>query len=148
MAAALRAAADKGDIAEVSRLLEVQDAATLRKIINSQDSETDLAPLTLAAAGGHQNCVAALLAARANPDLSVEDAGNRTALHMAAYDAHVEVAQLLLEARADACLMSSGGTPSDIVSQRAKEWRIGGGDGEEDIDRLNKILALLSGADR
>ena len=27
----------------------------------------------------------------ADPDLTAEDAGNRTALHMAAYDAHVEV---------------------------------------------------------
>ena len=36
----------------------------------------------------------------ANPDLSVEDAGNRTALHMAAYDAHVEVPTLLAHSAA------------------------------------------------
>ena len=68
-------------------------------------------------------------------------------------------------ASADGTEASSKAEP--FRSTRAKEWRIGGGDGEEDspaavtpypgglllrifedIDRLNKILALLSGADR
>ena len=33
----------------------------------------------------------------ADPDLTAEDAGNRSALHLAAYDGHVEAITLLLE---------------------------------------------------
>ena len=65
--------------------------------------------------------------------------------------------KLLLEARADAEASSTGGTAKDIVSQRqgmaeplfqelvcdpfrAKEWRIGGGDGEEELKQAYASL--------
>eukprot|EP00434_Breviolum_minutum_P012790 symbB.v1.2.011272.t1/scaffold753.1/size277516/8 len=144
--AALRCAAEKGDINELQKRLEVNED-TLRTLINAQDPETDLTPLALAASSGHCQCVSALLAKRADPNVVIEDAGNRTALHMAAYDAHVEVVEMLLEARADANATCTAGTAKDIVLQRAKEWRVGGGDGEEDIDRLQKVLVSGDFAD-
>ncbi|CAJ1363970.1 unnamed protein product [Effrenium voratum] len=138
--AALRSAAERGDAEALRKAL---DAAS-SKDINAQDLDSDLTPLALAAQGGHTACVRLLLTARADPDVVSEDAGNRAALHFAAYEGHVEVVRLLMQARADAAASSTGGTAADIARQRAKEWRIGGGDGEEDIEALSQVLELLA----
>eukprot|EP00930_Biecheleria_cincta_P080784 TRINITY_DN69246_c0_g1_i1.p1 TRINITY_DN69246_c0_g1~~TRINITY_DN69246_c0_g1_i1.p1 ORF type:complete len:154 (+),score=41.41 TRINITY_DN69246_c0_g1_i1:40-501(+) len=144
LAAALRTAADSGDLESLRKGLDEATAiGQLRKVVEMQDSDTDLAPLALAAAAGQAQCVQLLLEARAEPNLASEDSGNRTALHFAAFDGHVEVVRLLIEARADIKADSTGGTAREIAQQRAKEWRIGGGDGEEDIEALSTILDLL-----
>ncbi|CAE7537330.1 unnamed protein product [Symbiodinium natans] len=144
-AKALRAAAAGGDATALRRQLsEAQSLGTCAKIINSQDPDYDLTALALAAQHGAAECVEVLLAARADVNADSEDAGGRTALHFAAYDGHVEVVQLLVSARANTnARCSTGETAEQIAQQRAKEWRIGGGDGEEDIAALQKVLAIL-----
>eukprot|EP00931_Biecheleriopsis_adriatica_P025035 TRINITY_DN15471_c0_g1_i4.p1 TRINITY_DN15471_c0_g1~~TRINITY_DN15471_c0_g1_i4.p1 ORF type:complete len:152 (-),score=41.80 TRINITY_DN15471_c0_g1_i4:55-510(-) len=145
-AAALRDAAAAGDSEKLERVLqEANVAGCLLKIVDRQDIETDLAALSLAAAAGDVDSVRYLLRARANPNLESEDSGNRTPLHFAAFEGYAEVVSLLLDANADASKScTTGGTAKEIAQQRAKEWRIGGGDGEEDIQGLERVLELLS----
>eukprot|EP00933_Yihiella_yeosuensis_P055230 TRINITY_DN5394_c0_g5_i1.p1 TRINITY_DN5394_c0_g5~~TRINITY_DN5394_c0_g5_i1.p1 ORF type:complete len:178 (-),score=48.89 TRINITY_DN5394_c0_g5_i1:89-553(-) len=144
-AAALRSAATSGDCEKLNQILqEAETAGILNKVINEQDVDEDLAALALAALGGHEECVRKLLSSKANPNLASEDSGNRTALHFAAFDSHVEIVKLLLEAKADTShSCSSGGTAHEVASERAEQWRRGGGDGEENIEALTEILRLL-----
>ena len=65
-------------------------------------------------------------------------------MHLAAYNGDAEIVATLLQARADVTCRSAGGeTALDIAGQRAKEWKIGGGDGEESIEGLSKVISLL-----
>ncbi|CAE7492150.1 ACBP4 [Symbiodinium necroappetens] len=143
-ASALRAAAGSRDVATLQqRLSEAEAAGICAKIINSQDPDTDLGALSLSAQHGAADCVAVLLAARADVNADSEDAGGRTALHFAAYDGHVEVVRLLVAARANTNVRcSTGETAEQIAEQRAKEWRIGGGDGEEAQTRCCRMWQL------
>eukprot|EP00932_Pfiesteria_piscicida_P005469 SRR837773.15379.p1 GENE.SRR837773.15379~~SRR837773.15379.p1 ORF type:complete len:173 (-),score=45.93 SRR837773.15379:11-490(-) len=153
LAGAVRRAADSGDEQCLRQALDEGREATKGEpkrfghVINAQDDETDLTALMMAAAAGHTACCSVLVEARADLDLVAEDAGNRSALHFAAYSMHAEVVALLLAAGADAGLRCSvgsfGGTARELVAQRKKEWLVGGGDGEEDAAALDEIVALL-----
>merc|ERR1712194_679947 len=103
----------------------------------------DLTALMLAATGGHVRCCELLLDAKADPDAASEDSGGRTALHLAAYEPHVEVVRMLLQAGADRSICcASGETATEVAALRAKVYRQGGGDGEEDIDALEEVMAV------
>eukprot|EP00929_Paragymnodinium_shiwhaense_P030373 TRINITY_DN17230_c0_g1_i3.p1 TRINITY_DN17230_c0_g1~~TRINITY_DN17230_c0_g1_i3.p1 ORF type:complete len:1154 (-),score=248.67 TRINITY_DN17230_c0_g1_i3:66-3455(-) len=91
--AALRAAAHKGDVRKLQRLLE--------KNIDLNDVAHGLPALHLAIEGGHAEVVAALLAARADPALSVlHKQQSMTPLHIAAYRGFSDIVTQLLAAKA------------------------------------------------
>ncbi|PRW56453.1 ankyrin 2,3 unc44 [Chlorella sorokiniana] len=90
----LRAAATAGDLARVKSLLQDHPAA-----LNEASSDTGTTALMHAARQGHLKCVAALLAAHAEPNLAT--AGGMTALMLAASGGHFSCVEALLEAGAD-----------------------------------------------
>ncbi|CAJ1404585.1 unnamed protein product [Effrenium voratum] len=114
--AALRSAGERGDAEALRKAL---DAAS-SKDINAQDLDSDLTPLALAAQGGHTACVRLLLTARADPDVVSEDAGNRAALHFAAYEGHVEAKVDGMDPGQTLWSPVQGGAAADAGSRRCR----------------------------
>lgn len=132
---AIHTAAEAGDIAAVTALLE-EDAELLQarnaggstplhtaseagmmeivELLVSHGAEVDAGdnenttPLGVAAVGGHLNVIEFLISKGADP-LAVDDNGH-TALHWAAFNNHVDVAGILLDLGVDINAANSGGT--------------------------------------
>ena len=87
-----------------------------------------------AASRGHHDIVAALIAARANVDLAMND--GFTPLLAAAKQGHVEIVRLLVRAGADTTLGDAYGPPIESICQ------------DDDADKANEaeIKAILLSA--
>lgn len=118
LAGALRKAAEEGDAQRLSDALSAAErdapAGKLQLVLDAEDPETDLTALMLAAAGGHAECCELLLGARADANATAEDAGGRSALHLAAYSAHVDVVQLLV-------LRAGGSAPGFVYREGVEQ---------------------------
>jgi len=88
--------------------------ATATENVLDRDDTTGITPLALAAMGGDEEIVAALLDAGADPNATNRDGS--TALHAAAFMGQADVIRLLLDRGADPAAKNSGGKlPQDAL---------------------------------
>jgi ankyrin repeat protein len=115
---ALLAAAERGDVTEVARLLESgADPNAIEGYASGHFDDTS--PLYLAAQGGHLEVVRRLLARGADANQAVSSWLGQTALMVAAERGHADTLRALLEAGADVNAVDEiGRTSLHLVASR------------------------------
>ena len=119
----LHNAAYKGDVAEITALLEKPDVK-----IDAVEKR-GLTPLMLAAGHGHADAVKLLLEKGADPKLKSKDGA--TALHKASEAGNLTVVELLLKAGADPGAVDSKGRTAGQVADHYRQ-----GDWSDVVHRL------------